>query len=173
MSDQRNPSNAPVEGAGPASPARLRLRGDDKVAAAVIVLSAIAFWITTTFDEVPSALTQGVPPESYPQLLLGILILLAVVLVFESRTRSEKSRKPIKPVVYYTGALLVVAALSINWLGIFGAMVIACAGIPLLWGDRRYKIVGLFVVVLPIAVYELFHGVLEVQFPLGIFKDMF
>ncbi|WP_316977102.1 tripartite tricarboxylate transporter TctB family protein [Shumkonia mesophila] len=173
MSDQQPLSNAPAKGAGPEIPARPRLRGDDKVAVTVIVLSAIFFWITTTFDEVPSALTQGVPPESYPQLLLGTLIFLAVVLVFESRTRTEKSKKPIKPIVYYTGAILVVAALSINWLGIFGGMVIACAAIPLLWGDRRYKAVGTFVVVLPIAIYELFHGVLEVQFPLGIFKDMF
>ena len=173
MSDQRNPSNAPAKGAGPETPARPRLRGDDKVAALVIVLSAIIFWVSTTFDEVPSALTQGVPPESYPQLLLGTLIFLAVILVFESRARTEKAKKPIKPIVYYTGAILVVAALSINWLGIVGAMVIACAAIPLLWGDRRYKVIGIFVVVLPVAVYQLFHGVLEVQFPLGIFQDMF
>lgn len=173
MSDQRNPSTAPAKGAGPETPARPRLRGDDKVAVLTIVFSLVVYWISTSFDEVPAALTQGVPPESYPQLLVGTLIFLAVVLFFESRTRPEKSRKPIKPVVYYTAVIIIVAALSIEWLGIVGAMVIACAAVPFLWGDRRYKAVGLFVVLFPLAVYQLFHGILEVQFPLGIFQNMF
>ncbi|MDX9861056.1 MAG: tripartite tricarboxylate transporter TctB family protein [Rhodospirillales bacterium] len=173
MSDQRNPSNAPAKGAGPETPAGPRLRSDDKVAIVVIVLSALVYWVSTTFDEVPRALAQGVQPASYPQLLVGALIVLAIALVFESRTRPEKSKKPVKPMVYYTGAVLVVSALSINWLGIFGAMVIPCAVIPFLWGDRRTKTVIAFVVILPIVVYLLFHGVLEVQFPLGIFENLF
>lgn len=143
------------------------------MAIVVIIASIIAYWISTTFDDVPSALSQGVPPESYPQLLLGFMIFLCGVLFFESRARPEKAKKPIKPIVYYTAAILVVAALSIEWLGIVGAMVIVCAALPLLWKDRRYKAVGLFVILLPVIVYQLFHGVLEVQFPLGIFQHLF
>lgn len=173
MSDQRNPSNAPANGAGPETPARPRLRSDDKVAILVIVFAIIIFGISTTFDDVPRALTQGVPPESYPQLLAGALIVLAVFLFFEARTRPEKTRKRPPIMVLYTALVLVAAIVSIDWLGIFGAMVIACAVIPPLWGDRRYKVIGPFIVLVPLVVYGLFHGVLKVQFPLGIFQNMF
>jgi len=173
MSDQRNPSNAPAKGAGPETPAGPRLRNDDKVAIVIIVLSALVYWVSTTFDDVPKALAQGMQPAAYPQLLVGALIVLSIILVFENRARQEKSRKPVKPMVYYTGAVLAVSVLLITWLGIFGAMVIPCAVIPFLWGDRRTKAVIAFVVTLPIVVYLLFHGILEVQFPLGIFENLF
>jgi len=173
MSDQRDPSTAPANGAGPDSPARLRPRSDDLVAILIIAFAIAVYWVGTTFDDVPRALTQGVPPESYPQLLAGVLIFLSVVLVFEARTRPEKRKKRPPIMVLYTTILLVIAALSITWLGIFGGMAIACVGIPLLWGDRRYKVIGLFVVLFPVVVYQLFHGILDVQFPLGIFENMF
>ena len=76
-------------------------------------------------------------------------------------------------IVYKTAAVLVVAALSIQWLGIFGAMLITCIGIPIMWGERRHVITVLFAILLPLAVYGLFHGILAVEFPLGIFESMF
>ncbi|MCK9389937.1 MAG: tripartite tricarboxylate transporter TctB family protein [Sulfuritalea sp.] len=173
MSDQQITSNAPAKGAGPDNPARPGLRSDQKIAAGVVALALVTYWVSTTFDEVPAALTQGVPPESYPQLLLGVMIVLAGVLAFQARGRTDKVKKRIKPVVSYTAAVLIVATLSIHWLGIFGAMAIGCIVIPLLWGERRYVAIGLYTILLPLAVYGLFHTVLEVQFPLGIFQNMF
>ena len=173
MSDQQTLSNAPANGAGPDTPARPWLRSDQKVALGVIVFSLVVLGVSMTFDEVPSALTQGVPPESYPQLLAWTLITFAAVLAFQARGWTDKKKKRVKPIVFYTAILLIVATLSIHWLGIFGAMIIGCAAMPILWGERRHLLVGLYAVLFPLAVYGLFHSVLEVQFPLGIFQNMF
>lgn len=173
MSDQQSLSNAPANGDGPDTPARPWLRSDQKVAVGVAAFSFVVLWVSTTFDEVPSALTQGVPPESYPQLLVWTLIVFAAVLAYQARGWADKKKKRVKPIVFYTMILLIVATLSIHWLGIFGAMVIGCAAMPILWGERRYWLVGLYAVIFPLLVYGLFHSVLEVQFPLGIFQNMF
>lgn len=173
MSDQQNLSTAPAKGAGPETPARPRLRSDHKVALGVVAFSSVVLWLTVFFDEVPAALTQGVPPESYPKLLAWTLIVFAAILAFQALGWTDKKKKPVKPIVFQTTLLLVVATVSINWLGIFGAMIIGCVAIPILWGERRYWMIGLYAVAFPAAVYGLFHGILEVQFPLGIFKNMF
>jgi len=96
-----------------------------------------------------------------------------VALVFEARGRSDAVTKRAPMIVSKTAAALVIAALSIQWLGIFGAMLITCIAVPVMWGERRHVITLLFAVLLPLAVYGLFHGILEVEFPLGIFESMF
>jgi len=173
MSDQQNVSVASAKRAAPESPARPGLKSDYKVAAAVIVFAIVVYALTMTFDKVPKALTQGVPPESYPRLLAWVLIALSVALVFEARGRRNVVIKRPSTVVYKTVAALVVATGSIQWLGIFGAMLITCVAVPVMWGERRHAITALFAVLLPLAVYGLFHGILDVQFPLGIFESIF
>lgn len=173
MSDQQVVSNAPAKGAGPDTPARPWLRSDQKVAAGVAIFALAVLWVSTTFEEVPSALTQGVPPESYPQLLVWTLFIFAAVLAYQAHGWADKKKKRIKPIVFYTAILIIIATLSIHWLGIFGAMIIGCVTIPILWGERRYLMIGLYAVLFPLSVYGLFHGLLEVQFPLGIFENMF
>ncbi len=173
MSDQQILSTAAANRAVPEPPVCPRLRSDHKVAAVVAAFAIIVYALTMTFDEVPAALAQGQPPEAYPRLLVWVLIILAIALVFEARGRPNLAQKPLPPMVYKTAALLVVAALSIEWMGIFGAMLITCVGIPVMWGERRHLITGAFAVVLSLAVYGLFHGILDVQFPLGIFESMF
>jgi len=173
MSDPRNASITSAKRAAPESPARPGLKSDYKVAVAVIVFAIVVYALTTTFDMVPKALTQGVPPQSYPRLLVWVLIVLSVALIFEARGRTTAVMKRTPMIVYMTAAVLVIATLSIQWLGIFGAMFITCIAVPVMWGERRHVITVLFAVLLPLAVYGLFHGVLEVEFPLGIFESMF
>jgi hypothetical protein len=173
MSDRHNVSTASAKGAAPESPARSGLRSDYKVAAVVTVFAIVVYALTMTFDKVPKALTQGVPPESYPRLLVWILIVLSVALVFEARGRGNVVMKRPPMIVYKTAAALVIATGSIQWLGIFSAMLVTCIAVPVIWGERRHVITGLFAVLLSLAVYGLFHGILEVQFPLGIFASMF
>jgi len=173
MGDQHKVSIASAKKAAPESPARPGLKSDYKVAAAVIVFAIVVYALTMTFDKVPKALTQGVPPQSYPRLLVWVLIALSLALVLEARGRTTAVMKRAPMIVYKTAAVLIVAALSIQWLGIFGAMLITCIGIPIMWGERRHVITVLFAILLPLAVYGLFHGILEVEFPLGIFESMF
>jgi hypothetical protein len=51
--------------------------------------------------------------------------------------------------------------------------VLACAVLPVLWGERRLWLVALFAVLLPLAVSLLFVGVLEVNFIPGITGPLF
>jgi len=173
VDDRHNESIASAKRAAPEAPARPGLKSDYKVAAAVIVFAIVVYALTTTFDKVPKALTQGVPPQSYPRLLVWVLIALSVALVLEARGRTSAVMKRTPMIVYKTAAALIIATVSIQWLGIFGAMLITCIAVPVMWGERRHVITVLFAVLLPLAVYGLFHGILEVEFPLGIFESMF
>jgi len=173
MGDQRNMSNGSAKRAPPESPARPGLKSDYKVAAATIVFAIVVYALTMTFDKVPKALTQGVPPQSYPRLLVWVLILLSVALVLEARGRTNAVMKHAPMIVYKTAMALIIATLSIQWLGIFGAMLITCSASAVMWDERRYVITALFAVLLPLAVYGLFHGILEVEFPLGVFESIF
>lgn len=173
MSDHHNVSTASAKRAAPGSPARPRLRSDYIVAAVIIVFAIIVYALTTTFDSVPKALSQGVPPQAYPRLLVWVLIALSIGLIFEAHGLQNVAKKRSPAMVYKTAVVLIVAVGAIQLLGIFGTMLIACAGIPPLWGERRHWVTALFTVLLPLAVYGLFHGILQVQFPLGVFQSMF
>jgi putative tricarboxylic transport membrane protein len=144
-----------------------RLRGDDYVAALIILFCAVVVGFTTTFDAVPAALAQGIPPEQFPRLLSGVIAALAVVLIFQARKGEPKKRKPVPPMVYKSAALLVVYVAVIEWIGIIPAMILFCLSLPILWGERNYVILGIYAVSFSTAVYFLFSRALDVYFPMG------
>ncbi len=168
MSDNRQPNQAELGRAPSRDGTRpLRLRGDYLVAIAVFLFAAVVFYLTTTFDEVPSAMAQGVPPTQFPRLLLGLICVLAAIMVFQAHGRTPKKRKPVPGMVYASAALLIAFVAAVTWLGVIIAMVLFCVALPLLWGERRIWVVLIYAVVFPIFVYALFSGVMEVRFPLG------
>jgi putative tricarboxylic transport membrane protein len=172
------------EGAGalPASP-RHKLpahKVDLIVAAIILALCAFLFWETTNFREIPRGLAQNVPPERFPQLLLIVIAAMALFIPFEhvhkrrqgidlDKERSDR----IRPITFMTALALFVVVLVTPWLGTLPAMVLACALIPLLWGERRFWLIAIYAIALPLAVALLFVGGLEVNFLPGIVGHLF
>lgn len=164
------------DGAPPASVHRIDLL----VAAVILAGAAFLFYETTRFDQIPVGLAQNVPPELFPQLLLVLIAGMALFLPFEhiqkrregvdlDTTRSDR----IRPVTWLTGAVLLGVVLVVQWLGTLLAMVLACAALPVLWGERRWWLVALFAVLLPLAVTVVFVGLLKVNFIPGIAGPLF
>ncbi len=160
------------------SPEREKLLHTTDLVVALIILAicGVLFYVTTTFEDVSSMLAQNVPPEFYPQLVLIIIAILTLGIPFEHllHTRrggdidSERSDR-IKRMPYVTGALLIALVVGIPYLGMLLTMIAVCAVLPLLWGERRLKLIIPFAIVFPLVVAYLFNKVLLVFFEPGIF----
>ena len=151
-------------------------RTDLGVAAILLGICAALYYVTTGFDEVSPLFAQDMPPERFPRMLLWVIVGLSLALPFERGLRKEKGQvldkargKPVPPIVYVTAAFLALAVFSIQWIGTFLVLVLVCVGLPLLWGERRLKILLPFVAVFPAAVMLLFSKVLGVYFEPGVF----
>ncbi len=173
MTNDRQEPNAEVKGVRPdGGPPPTTLRWDYVVGAVVIVFCAVVYYITTTFDEVPEALSHGVPPTQFPRLILGIMVFLSGLMMYQASHREPKVRKPVPRMVYLSAGLLVLFVVGINTIGTIIPMVLFCVALAVLWGERRYWILAIYAIVFPIAVYFLFTKLLEVRFPRGFLELM-
>lgn len=177
MSGQERQDRPEHESARPALSAH---RTDLVLAAIILAGCAFLFWRTTLFDEIPIGLAQNVPPELFPQLLLVLIAVMTILLPFEHIQKRQEGidlddarRDHVRPVTWLTAAVLFGVVLAVQWLGTILAMVVACAVLPVLWGERRFWPVALFAVLMPLAVALLFVGVLEVNFIPGITGPLF
>lgn len=169
MTDDRRTSNTQAAGerSGAGPPPR-GWRWDYAVGAVIVLFSALVYAITTTFDTVPLVLSGGVPPERFPRLVLGVMVVLAGLMVYQAGRRPPKARKPIPPMVYLSAGVLVLFIVAISLIGTIAAMVVFCVALAYLWGERRTWVLGIFAVAFPAVVYVLFSQLLEVRFPAGL-----
>lgn len=172
MTMDDRPKQEEDAGAAPVSSVH---RVDLLVAALILAACAFLFYETTRFDQIPVGLAQNVTPDLFPQLLLVLIAVMALFLPFEHVQKRRQGidldrarREPVRLVTWLTAAALFVIVLLIQWLGTALAMVLACAVLPLLWGERRFWLVALFALLMPLAVTLLFVGVLEVNFVPGV-----
>lgn len=168
----------------PQSPDAARVRGlghwilgvDLVIAVLLLSFCAGVYYLTSQFEEVSPLFAQDVPPEFMPRLLLWTIAALSVLLPFEhlfkpgGRAHFEGSRTiAIKPMAYVTIVLLVAVVLSVKWLGTYLAILLACFALPILWGERRWKLLIPYALVFSTAVMLLFSKMLQVYFEPGIF----
>lgn len=145
------------------------------VALIILAICGILYYVTTTFDEVSAMLAQNIPPEYFPQSVLIIIAILTLGIPFEHllHTRrggnidSERSER-VKRMPYFTAALLIALVLAIPYIGMLLAMIGICAILPLLWGERRLKLLVPFAILFPLAVAYLFNKILLVYFEPGV-----
>jgi putative tricarboxylic transport membrane protein len=164
-----------MEGARPANPvARLIHPVDTLLAAFILALVAWLYYETTQFEEVSALFTQNIPPQMFPRLLLGIIAVLALAMPFEHLLLKRKGkdidkgrRESVKPIAWLTMIVLLVIIAVSQWLGTLLTMIAVCLVIPLLWGERRLRVVVPFAVLFPLAVAMLFNIVLGVYFDPG------
>ena len=144
----------------------------------VIILSICGalYYVTTSFERVSDMLSQNIPPEFFPRLVMLLIAILALALPFEhlfQRRRGndlDKSRrKKLRPLPYWTALVLVLLAIAMPHLGTFLTMIVVCLILPWLWGERRLKLILPFAVLFPFAVTLVFNRILGVYFEPGIF----
>lgn len=134
----------------------------------MLALCALLYWLSTRFDSVPAALSQNVPPELFPRLLLFIIAGLSVVMMWQGRGIAAA------PVLRARRILLVAAA---AWIGcaLFAmtgvvTLVACCGALCALWGERRLTILVLYALLYPAAAYVVFALFLGLRFPDGVWR---
>jgi putative tricarboxylic transport membrane protein len=145
------------------------------VALIILAICGYLYYVTTTFDEVSALLAQNIPPEFFPQMIIIVIAILALGVPFEHllHTRrggnidSERSER-VKRMPYFTTAMLIVFVLGIPYLGMLVTMFGICLVLPLMWGERRLKLVIPFAILFPLAVAYLFNKILLVYFEPGV-----
>ena len=172
-SDPKDPRNG--GGGADSSPALSVHRTDVYVALVVLAICAFLFANTFWFDSVPSSLAQNVQPTTFPRLILITIALIALILPFEYHRKirhgtdlDSDRREALGWIVPVTGVLLIVLVLALPWLGALPALFLIAAALPLLWGERRWKVLIPYVVLFPLAVMYLFSELLQVNFPDGV-----
>ena len=143
----------------------------------ILAVCAYLYWVTTGFDQVSPLFAQDVGPEFFPQLLLWTIGLMTLALPFEhlfleeKRKGIDKDRKSrIEPMAFVTTGLLIATVASIPWLGSVLSMVAVCVLLPLLWGERRPKVLIPFAVIFPASITLLFSYLLGVHFEPGVLE---
>ncbi len=142
----------------------------------ILIGCGFLYWVTTGFEIVPDLFAQDVPPEFFPRLLIWTIVILTLALPFEHLFLGEKGKSlnkdrahRIKPMAGITALLLFGVIVSILWLGTALSMFFVCLALPVLWGERRIKVIVPYAIILPMAVTVLFSYVLGVHFETGVF----
>lgn len=150
-------------------------RTDLGVGLILLAVCGVLYYFTTTFEEVSPLFAQDVPPERFPRMLLWVIAALSLGMPLERYLRKEKGKlldkarsRPIQPAVFVTAVFLVFAVFAIQWIGTFLVLALVCAGLPLLWRERRWKILLPYVALFPAAIMLLFSKVLGVHFEPGV-----
>lgn len=158
---------------------RLIHRTDLGVALIILAAAAALFYATTQFEEVSPMLSQNLGPELFPQLLLMVIIALTLSIPIEhlflegGAERLDKERKdPIQPISWLTIALLVFIVAIMEVLGTVLTMVAICVFLPLLWGERRIRVIAPFAILFPAAVTLVFSSLLKVYFLPGLLEHI-
>ena len=160
-------------------PFRSLVDGTDLILAIIILtVCGILYYISTRFEGASEQMSQNIPPEWFPQLLLVFIMVLTLVIPFEHLFKGRKllakdRQKKVKPIAVGSASLLCVIIFLMPWLGTFITMVSVCIFLPLLWGERRLKILLPFAIVFPGLVTLLFTKVLRVYFEAGIWSKFF
>jgi len=157
----------------PRAPRWLRAHQDVAVGAVFLGLCALGYWLTTHFDEVPAMLSQNVPPTFFPRLILTFIAVLSAALIASGLKRDAEHKEALRPIVLVTAALIVVAAVAMTTLGTLPMLTLLTVALPLLWGERRYLVIGLLALATPAAVYAIFTLALHVRFPQGVLDRFF
>ena len=164
------------DGGGGAPSPPLIDRTDLGLAIIILAICGYLYWVTTGFDKVADLFAQDVPPEFFPRLLIWTIVVLTLGLPFEhlflrkkGKSLDEERANRVQPIAYKTAALLLTIVASIPWLGTTLSMAAAGLTIPVLWGERRIKVLVPYAIILPSVVTGVFSYLLGVHFEPGIF----
>ncbi len=144
---------------------------DTYVGVTLLALCAVIYWLTTGFTEVPAMLSQNVPPTFFPRLVLSFVAILSVVLIFNGLGKSPDVKVRIEPAVPMTAAIVVLAGVLAALLGTLPTLALIAIALPLAWGERRLRPIGILAIGLPASIYLIFSVALGIRFPPGQLLD--
>jgi hypothetical protein len=140
----------------------------NRVAAAVAAAIAVALFAATYwFEQMPEGITRGFGAELFPRMVLGTIVALAALLAFQSESAEALPR--IAPMVWYSGAALLVFMVLVRLIGMLPAMLVFLIGVGWLWGERRRLLLMISSVLLIVAIWGVFVKGFGVQLPQGLF----
>ena len=155
-------------------------RTDLTLAVVILAVCGVLYYLTTRFEKVPELMSQNIPPEWFPRILIWVIVLLTVIIPFEhlmhkkgKKHLDEDRSARIKPISIYSAILLCCIVVSMPWLGTFLTLILVCTLLPILWGEKRVKVLLPFAVLFPGLVALLFTKVLGVFFEPGIWSKLF
>ncbi|MDE0362666.1 MAG: tripartite tricarboxylate transporter TctB family protein [Rhodospirillaceae bacterium] len=167
-------------------PSHLLANRDSLAGLAVVGVCAVAWWMTAGFDEVPAILSQNVPPTFFPRLVIGTAALLGGLLVVggirrrareaadhaaadnPSTPRENAGGAALPPPVFWaTAGLIAAAGVLVPLVGTLLTLGLVAIALPLLWGERRVRLVVALALGLPGTIYVVFTVALGVRFPVG------
>jgi putative tricarboxylic transport membrane protein len=134
----------------------------------IIAFCLVAFWITTTFKTMPPILKRGIQPSDFPQLLLGLLIILTVVMAWKDPIRVKER---MQGTTWGTIILFGVFA-GLTAIDLFLALGIFAGALAAFWGERRPAILSLIGIGVPVLIFLLFDQVFEIRFPRGLLTNL-
>ena len=141
---------------------------DTLIGIVLLALCAIVFWLTTSFTEVPAMLSQNVPPTFFPRLVIGVVAALSIALIFNGLSTTARIAERIEPSVWITASIIVIAGVVVGLLGTLITLSLVAIALPLAWGERRLRPIGLLAVTLPTGIYLIFSVALGIRFPGGL-----
>jgi hypothetical protein len=118
-------------------------------------------------------LSQNVPPTFFPRLVLSVVALLSVTLIFSGLRKTPKTSSRIEPAVAVTALIIVVAGVLVGLLGTMLTLSMIAVAIPVAWGERRSRPIGVLAIGLPAGIYVIFSLALGIRFPTGRLLEWF
>jgi hypothetical protein len=140
----------------------------NRVAAAVVAAIAVALFAATYwFEQMPEGITRGFGAELFPRMVLGTIVALAAMLVFVPPPAEALPRIP--PMVWYSGASLLVFMVLVRVIGMLPAMFVFLVGVGWMWGERRRLLLLATSILLILGIWGVFVKGFGVQLPKGLF----
>lgn len=138
------------------------------IPAFIIVFCLAVFWLSTHFERVPPILKRGIQPSDFPQLLVGLISVLAIADIFSKKHFvPERLNRTTWQTMGMLGGFVLVAQLDL-----FLALGAFSAALAMLWGERRAVLILMLGLLFPVAVFFLFDLVFEVRFPRGLLTSL-
>lgn len=134
------------------------------VGGVILVLSTIIYAITLTFKEAPASIAMNMQPSSFPRMIIILISMFSVWMMVLAYRRRDKIFKPIPMMSIISAGVMIGFVGIFSILGIIPAMVLLCFFLPVIWGERRWKIIIPYCILFPAAVYMLFAVLLNVHF---------
>lgn len=143
-------------------------RSDVAVGSALLAFCTVAFFATTSFREVPAALSQNVPPTFFPRLVLIVIAALSLTLIAVGWKQPNAYRERTQPTVRVTAGIFVLAVALLPYIGMLATVCLAAIVLPVYWGERRLVPIVVLAVALPLTIHVIFAVALGMRFPRGV-----